>query len=525
MVRKIKARLVLRLRHEGLSLAQIEVQGVSRHSVIKVERAAAREQLTWDSVALMTEAEVYERLFPDSGNRESVYEQPDWSRLHRELAKVGVTLKLLHAEYQDRCQTAGAPSMGYDRFCKTYAHYVRAQGVSSRVGHKAGQTVEVDWSGPTMQLTHPVTGQATRVYLFVGCLPFSRYGFVEPTLDMRQDTWLTCHVAMFDWFGGTTPRVVPDNLKTGVIKHPREGEIILNDAYRELAAHYSAAVLPGRPRRPKDKASAENTVWSVATWVIASLRQREFATLPELRAAVYEQMIEFNQEPFQKRVGSRRSVFENEELPRLRPLPTVPYEISRWAYARRVGRDGHVVWEKNHYSIPYPHVGELVDLRVTSRVVEVYLGGDRLASHPLAPTGVTGEYYTRDSDLPDGLKYQEWDGERVREWAARIGVHTSTVVARIFASVPVEEQGLNPALAVLRLTRRYSSSRVERACEIALQSRVRSPRYAHLRPILETRQDETGRRRPNFSGTPAIVEPAAPAGYVRGAAYYGGNAS
>lgn len=90
--------------------------------------------------------------------------------------------------------------MGYDRFCKTYAHYVRSQGVSSRVGHKAGQTVEVDWSGPTMQLTDPVTGACTRVYLFVGCLPFSRYAFVEPTLDMRQDTWLGCHVAMFEWF-------------------------------------------------------------------------------------------------------------------------------------------------------------------------------------------------------------------------------------------------------------------------------------------------------------------------------------
>ena len=525
MVRKIKARLMLQLRAEGLSLRQIEAQGVSQHSVIKVERAAASQGLTWEDAAEMTETEVHERLFPDSGNRESVYEQPDWPQLHRDLAKVGVTLKLLHAEYRDRCQAADAPGMGYDRFCKTYAHYVRVQGVSSRVGHKAGQTVEVDWSGPTMQLTDPVTGATTRVFLFVGCLPFSRYGFVEPTLDMRQDTWLNCHVAMFDWCGGTTPRIVPDNLKTGVIKHPREGEIILNNAYRELAAHYSAAVLPGRPRRPKDKASVENTVWSVATWVIASLRQSEFATLAELRAAVYEQMTRFNQEPFQKRAGSRRSVFEEEELPRLRPLPAVPYEISRWAYGRRVGRDGHVVWEKNHYSAPYPHVGELVDLRVTSRILEIYLGGDRLASHPLAPTGVAGEHFTRDSDLPDGPKYQEWDGERVREWAARVGVHTSTVVARIFASVPVEEQGLNPALAVLRLTRRYSSSRVERACEIALNSRVRSPRYAHLRPILETRQDEIGKRRPSFIGTAVPGETVAPAGYVRGAAYYGGDAS
>lgn len=150
MVRKINAKLVLRLRAEGLSFAQIEAQGVSRHSVVKVKRAAAREQLSWKAAAEMTDNEVYERLFPGVGTRESVYLQPDWPVLHRELARVGVTLKLLHAEYLDHCRDAGAAGMGYDRFCKTYAAYTRAQGVTSRVGHKAGQTIEVDWSGPTM---------------------------------------------------------------------------------------------------------------------------------------------------------------------------------------------------------------------------------------------------------------------------------------------------------------------------------------------------------------------------------------
>ena len=520
MVRKINARLVLRLRSQGLSFAQIEAQGVSRHSVIKVERAAAREGLDWATAAGMTDREVYERLFPGVGVRESGYLQPNWDEVHGELGKVGVTLKLLHAEYLDTCAAAGAAGMGYDRFCKNYAQHVRTLGVTSRVGHKAGQTIEVDWSGPTMQLTDPVTGDTRKVYLFVACFPFSRYAFVEPALDMRQDTWLECHVAMFEWWGGSAPRIVPDNLKTGVIKHPREGEIVLNDAYRELAAHYSAAVLPGRPRKPKDKPSVENTVWSIATWVIAALRHQKFATLPELRAAIYEQVMKLNSAPFQKRQGSRRSVFDTEERPLLRPLPQVPYEISQWVYQRRVGRDGHIVWEKNHYSVPYMHVGELVDLRVTSRTVEIYLGGDRLASHPLAPEGVTGEYRTRDSDLPDGPRYQEWDEARVRSWAARIGEHTVQVIDRIFESVPVAEQALNPALAVLRLTRRYSHARVENACQLALASRVRSPRYAHLRPILESKQDERGRRSPRFT---SVTDTPTPAGYVRGAAYYGGE--
>ena len=205
MVRKIRAKLVLRLRAEGLSGRQIAAQGMSRTSVAAVLEAADREGVDFDAVAGLDEAAVYARLFPGRGEHESVHAQPDWDRVHRELARVGVTLKLLHGEYVDTCRAAGETAMGYDRFCKTYQRHVLIAGAASRVGHKAGQTVEVDWSGKTMQLTDPVTGQQTRVYLFVGTLPFSRYAFVEPTLDMKQDTWLRAHVAMFDWFGGSVP--------------------------------------------------------------------------------------------------------------------------------------------------------------------------------------------------------------------------------------------------------------------------------------------------------------------------------
>lgn len=519
MVRKIKAKLVLRLRAEGLTGRQIAAQGMSRTSVAAVIDAADREGIGWDDVAELEEADVYARLFPGRGVHDSVHAQPDWEQMHRELARVGVTLKLLHGEYVDTCRTTGATAMGYDRFCKTYQRHVLISGAASRVGHKAGQTVEVDWSGKTMQLTDPVAGQQTRVYLFVGTLPFSRYSFVEPTVDMRQDTWLRAHVAMFDWFGGSVPRVVPDNLKTGVISHPAEGEVVLNDAYRELAAHYSAAVLPGRVKKPKDKASVENTVGNVATWVIASLRDRHFASLPELRAVVYQRVTAYNAEPFQKRAGSRLSVFDAEEKPLLRPLPAVPFEISRWFYRRRVQKNGHVVFERNFYSVPYVNIGRGVDLRVTDTTIEVFHGQERLTSHLLAPIGVVNEYRTHDSDLPDGPRYRQWDPERVREWAGRIGENTTTVVNRIFESVPVDEQGLDAALAVLRLTRRYSAARVEAAAGIALASRVRSPRYAHLRPILETRQDDPGNS--DAWSTPGTA--AEPTGYVRGADYYAGD--
>ncbi|AQP50743.1 IS21 family transposase [Tessaracoccus flavescens] len=515
MVRKIRAKLVLRLRAEGLSGRAIAAsQQMSRKSVMAVFEAADTAGVSWDDVSQRSNDEVYRLLFPGRGEHDTVFASPDWDQVHREMARVGVTLKLLHGEYADSCAAERVPAMGYDRFCKTYQRHVLVTGAASRVGHKAGQSVEVDWSGPTMELTNPATGEVSKVYLFVACLPFSRFAFVYPALDMKQDTWLRAHVAMFTAFSGSVPRIVPDNLKTGVVKHPREGEVVLNDSYREMAAHYSAAVLPGRVRKPKDKASVENTVAHVATWVIAALRDEVFTSLPELAAAIEGRVEAYNAEPFQKRPGSRASVFTIEEQPLLRPLPQVAYEISRWAYGRRVGRSGHVVWEKNHYSVPYLHIGSKVDLRITDRVLEVFAGSQRLSSHLLLPEGSAGGWRTAEADLPTGEKYQPWDAARVREWAARVGPAAQTVIDRIFESVAIDEQGLDPALAVLRLSRRFSADRVEDACQLALAAGVRSPRYVHLRPILDTGQDKQ-----------PIPEPVDAGGYVRGADYYAERSS
>jgi hypothetical protein len=273
-------------------------------------------------------------------------------------------------------------------------------------------------------------------------------------------------------------------------------------------------VLPGRVRKPKDKASVENTVGHVATWVIASLRQSVFTSLPELKDAIAERMDAYNAQPFQKRAGSRASVFTGEEKPLLTPLPTVAYEIATWVYARSVARNGHVSWQRNFYSVPYTLIGSKVDLRITATMVEAYQGSQRVSSHLLAPAGAKNTYITRASDQPHG-GYRPWDTERVLAWAERIGPAAVIVVQRIFESVPVPEQGLDPALAVLRLSRRYSAPRVEAACALALKGRIRSPRYAHVHPILATGQDKIP--------TPDPTPPGQAGGFVRGGDYYTGG--
>ena len=231
-----------------------------------------------------------------------------------------------------------------------------------------------------------------------------------------------------------------------------------------------------------------------------------------MRTRVYEQIDAYNRQPFQKRTGSRLSVFTTEELPLMQPLPAAPFEISTWAYRRKVNKNAHVVWAKNFYSVPFSHIGSLVDLRVTDTMLEVYRADERLTSHLLLPASTVNQYQTNDADLPEGRSWQAWDRARIDDWAARMGPATVTVIGKIFEAASIEEAGYDPALAVLRLSRKFSPARVEAACQLALRGPIRSPRYAHLRPILDTGQDKTGHIPEEPEGDDG--------GYVRGGAYY-----
>ena len=165
---------------------------------------------------------------------------------------MGVTLTLLHGEYKDACRRKGMAAMGYSKFCEDYSAYTVANNLTRRIEHKAGQSCEVDWSGLTLGkgLLDPTTGELSKIYLFVGVLPFSQKAYIELTLDMKQRTWLRRRVHTYAFWGGVPARAVCDNLKTGVVKRPREGEIALNEAYEALGGHYMTAITPAQVRKP-----------------------------------------------------------------------------------------------------------------------------------------------------------------------------------------------------------------------------------------------------------------------------------
>ena len=523
MAKKIQVKLILELRASHMSRNAIaHTRHMSVNSVGDVFHIADMLGVTYMDVQDMDEMEVYRMFYPEKHLTENMYKQPDYAYVHRELRKVGVTLKLLWQEYIAFCTHEGRISMGYTKFCNGYGDYALAERLTNHIERKPGMTMEVDWSGSTMSFADSGTGELIPVYLFVATLPYSQYSYVEPCLDRKQNTWLRCHVHMYEFFEGVAARTVCDNLKTGVLSHPREGDIILNKEYEALGSHYRTAIMPTGVRKPKQKASVEGTVGKIATAIIAKLRNETFLSLGELSVAVRRRLDEFNAEPFQKREGSRKIVFQEEKLS-LHPLPATPYEIAEWYYARSVYLDCHVSYGKNRYSCPYQHVGKKADIKITDSMVEIYIGGERVAAHIKYPEYVQNKYSTHPEDMPDRLQKREWDDVRITTWAESIGKNTGEVIRRIFAGVMIKEQGYNPSLSVLQLGKRYTDARLEMACDMALTT-VKSPRYHHIKTILSSNQDQIYAesttsnlaKRTKTTGADTV-------GYIRGAEYYGGE--
>lgn len=491
--------------------------GVSRNTVASVFAAAKRSGRSYPELLEMEEASLLSTLFPEK-ETESVLVRPDYEKIHKELLRHGVTLRLLWEEYVDDCHASKQPPYMYSQFCKLYADYVDQNRLTMHIQHKPGDKLMVDWAGTGLSVYDRDSGQTQTCHLFVATLPFSMYCYAEAFASMKQEDWINAHVHLYNFLGGSTRLLVSDNLKTGVVKNSRHDDPVLNRSYSELAEHYQTALLPARILSPKDKAAVEGSVGALTSRIIAKLRDKRFFSLHELNLAIFHELKEFNARPFQKREGSRYTVYTEEELPFMKPLPPYPYEFASWKIAT-VQLNYHVAFDKQYYSVPFAYVRKKVDIRSTENLVEIYYQGNRICSHRRLH-GRKGQYSTNPDHMPQNHQlYGEWNSDRFKRWASDIGPSTRKVIDKLFDFYRVEEQAYRGCLSLLKLADKYSSDRLESACRIALEH-IAVPRYKNIRLILEAGQD-LPQNEPDqkLEDTDTVNRYT----HLRGAQYYGGD--
>ena len=263
-----------------------------------------------------------------------------------------------------------------------------------------------------------------------------------------------------------------------------------------------------------DKAKVETGVLLAERWIIAALRHRKFFDVAEINQGIGELLVRLNQRPFRKREGSRASLFETLDQPALRPLPSERFDLSQWSRAR-VNIDYHVAFDGNFYSVPYPLVHEVLDVRSTPTTVELFHKGQRVASH-LRGCGC-GKTITNAEHRPRSHQaHLEWTPSRMVNWARTIGPFAAQLFERILADKPHPEMGYRSCLGLIRLAERYTPARLEAAAQRALLTGA--CRYQSVKSILSNSLD----RQPLPTQDSA---PATPPRHdnIRGAEYFEGE--
>ena len=378
-MRKLKE--VLRLHFElGLGQRQIAhscaVGQTTVHEYLKRAEAAG---VTWPLPEGWDDRRLEEALFGPGVRRlyENLKPAPDFACVHEELQRhPHLTLQLVWEEYRQ----THPDGYGYSRFCELYQRWRQRLDVVLRQEHPADERLFVDFAGATIPVHDPQGGPVREASLFVAVLGASNYTYGEATWSQGLDERIGAHIRTFEFLGGVPKLVVPDNTRTGVSRACRY-EPDLNRTYQELAMHYGVAVLPARPRKPRDKAKVEVGVQIVQRWIVAALRHRRFFSLVELNAAIRERLEVLNQRPFRKRPGCRASLFQELDRPALQLLPTERYELHEWSTAR-VNIDYPIEFERHYYSVPYVLTGQKVEIRSTLTTLEIFHRGERVASHP-----------------------------------------------------------------------------------------------------------------------------------------------
>jgi transposase len=212
---------------------------------------------------------------------------------------------------------------------------------------------------------------------------------------------------------------VPDNTKVAVIKACLY-EPQVNRTYAEMAAHYDTAILPARPRRPRDKAKVEAAVLIIERWLLGRLRHRRFYGLAELNAVIAELLRRLNEERPLRRLGiTRRALLEELDRPHLKRLPAEPYGFAEWRL-RRVGIDYHIEVDAHFYSVPHRFARREVEVRLTPQTIEIFLKGERIAPHRRGSPN--HGHTTRPEHMPSShRRYADWTIERIRRTAASTG--------------------------------------------------------------------------------------------------------
>jgi transposase len=476
---------ILQLKNDGVGIREMARRlGISRNSVRKYLALLPNNSSDLSAKELAEKAYQNELL---------EYDAERLSQLTRhiissvaDLSKNGVTRQLLWQEYLG----LHPDGYSYSRYCHHVDQYLKQSDLSMHLEYEPGDMIMVDFAGKKQYYVEVSTGEQIECEVFVAILPYCGLIFCMAVHSQQTADFIACINATLKYFAGVPATILCDNLKTAVIRASRY-EPVFTDMCHQLGEHYGTTFSATRPYSPRDKAMVEKAVHIIYMQVYATLRHRCFSSLKSLNEAMHEELYKLNDKPYKRTVHSRWYFYDTQERKSLRALPTEPFTPKK-VVVLTVQRNYHVQLSEDHlyYSVPYQYVGKKVKVLYDNRVVEVYHEMERIALHVRKAHGKA--YTTLAEHMPPHHQRMQqvkgWNREDLLAQASRIGTATLQAATLMLENSIYMEQNYKACFGMLMLQKKYSSARLEAACNRALQG----PRvnYTMIKNILERNLDQ-----------------------------------
>lgn len=504
-------RLLLRLYAQGKGKKQISaLTGIARNTVKKYLHRFSALKLTYADIDALSDQQLDQLLTPPAPPvKDERYEQLQQllPQIEKGLKRKGMTRLGLWQAYRGE-QPDG---YGYSRFNEHLRIYMGRSHPVMHLEHKAGEKLFIDFTGEKLSLTDPHTGEIKEVEVFVAILGCSQLTYVEAVYSQKKEDLIGACENALHYYGGAPIAIVPDNLKSAVIKSSRY-EPTLNEAFADFAEHYSMAVLPARAYRPKDKALVEGAVKLIYRSIFTVVAEAVHTCLTGLNTAIREALDVHNNALFKGRDYSRRSQFEEVEKAALQPLAAYRYELKQQALVT-VMKNGHVCLraDKHYYSVPHRYIGEKVKLLYTDTRVEIYHGYQHIALHQRKRQSY--RYSTCSEHLAPAHRYvSEWSAETFLKRATAVHEEVALYIGKVIERKPHPEQAYKSCAGILSLAQKVGAERLRGACRRADSYGVYN--YPIIVEILAKNLD-------NLDDLHPAAEPMPEHGNIRGPEYYG----
>jgi transposase len=372
---------LLQLHEQGKAKKEIaRILGISKNTVKAYLDKFALSELGIEALLSLDDPVLETKFHPGNpAYTDDRFDQlkPRLEGYQKELNRPGVTRKLLWEEYRE-----DHPN-GYrlTQFCHHLSQHLAASKPSMVLQHKPGEKLYIDFAGKKLSTVDKGTGEIIEHQVFVACMPYSDYSFVMAVRSQSIGDFLFALGCCLEDFGGVPEMIVPDNLKSAVVKSNKY-EPKINRALEDFANHYGTAIVPARAYKPKDKALVENQVKLIYTRVYAKLRNETFFDLATLNMAIKKKVKDHNQTRMQQKPFSREENFLANEKPLLGPLPSESFELKFYSKLT-VAKNNHILLniDKHYYSVPYVHIGKTATVIYTHSMVRIFVGGNQVAVH------------------------------------------------------------------------------------------------------------------------------------------------